>query len=980
MNRHRIACLACASLLAGHLLTASEVPGLVGATLLVNPSQVVASGLQKVHGTAVVTVTTQRDYLGRVRCMPEDPLVLWRPLPPQDRCGTTGLYRVWPYLCAPSHPNRSVVCQFDGIISNCQPGSGGGGEPPPFAAQIVHVDLDVDSDNDSDPLAGQKRPSRSDDEDAVEFPSEPELPGLVLITNRGFEEGGYGDGSAPVEDRRKDGIDPTDLDLSQGRLEIRGGKAGYAELLYPEQLYRIYRSAGSGWSWWRSGERIRLAPGSYAILLEGIDPGMGTTFVTFIPDDLSSGGQPAIDKQRVTVVDIALQVDRDRNGTVGEEATDLTWTTHPLRFWTNNDREGTDRDASGAVVEIDQEPGSPDYDNDRWTSGRTARLRDLEDCNRMRLVVRGIDEHLRAGRMSVALRWDDDGGGLKLKGYWNEDQDLGMDYLRTAAAGERFCAYARLLAEAVGSDQAEIPVGQRSLVPGSGGYHSPWLWDAIGTAQRGGGSGSLQRGRLGVVVRWGTGRSARPIAWYRHLHLALSDARRWYEHDTCGDFTASRFDQRPHAPRQAGDGDYRYTPGEPSLWVQDADKLRNPDLNNSKIKVMVFIHGYRMQPWERRAFAETMLKRLYWQDFGGRIVLLSWPTEYVSGTLGQLFSPANYDRSEVVARLAGREVALANWLGGVSSRLDVDPEDVTITCHSMGNVVLSSIVRAHAAHGQSGQIAGSYLALQSADVAAAYHQAAGPLTAIEDLPPGLLGGIISDIDGSVMANALAPDLFRYDAPRLARPIPPGGLGVHEEVLDPDTGAGLRSPEDGAAYARGVLDAFTRKINLFNANDYATAASWYVNAAYRAQGPVGEGDTGYGFRRLPQRDQPGWFSDQWLAQRNDSNVPAWINDGPWFPISRRGRLFYQSLPWQMESVDLNRWTERAVILSMITTPRSRALGAHTDGLALAFSAINGRLMYGLTNSDFHHSYQFNYSIQTTREIFAGIRSIILGSAP
>lgn len=240
--------------------------------------------------------------------------------------------------------------------------------------------------------------------------------------------------------------------------------------------------------------------------------------------------------------------------------------------------------------------------------------------------------------------------------------------------------------------------------------------------------------------------------------------------------------------------------------------------------------------------------------------------------------------------------------------------------------------------------------------------------------------MIEETDPGVFANVLAPDVFRYDAPRLWRPVPAGGLGAAESVVVPDNGSGLRSPEDGWAYARQVADAFGRKVNLYNANDYATAGSWYVNAAFRTESAVGEGDTGYGFRRVIQTERPGVFRDDWLANRNDGNVPAWINDGPFFPIGRRGRHFYQALPWMAESLDLNRWTERAVILSMITTPRSRSVGAHVDGLHVVFETVNGAAKFGMTNSDLHHSYQFNLNIQTTRAVFTSIRSLILGSNP
>ena len=43
---------------------------------------------------------------------------------------------------------------------------------------------------------------------------------------------------------------------------------------------------------------------------------------------------------------------------------------------------------------------------------------------------------------------------------------------------------------------------------------------------------------------------------------------------------------------------------------------------------ILFVHGWRMQRWERIVFAQTAFKRLWHSGYKGRFGFFSWPTEY----------------------------------------------------------------------------------------------------------------------------------------------------------------------------------------------------------------------------------------------------------------------------------------------------------------------------------------------------------------
>jgi hypothetical protein len=104
----------------------------------------------------------------------------------------------------------------------------------------------------------------------------------------------------------------------------------------------------------------------------------------------------------------------------------------------------------------------------------------------------------------------------------------------------------------------------------------------------------------------------------------------------------------------------------------------------------MFVHGWRMQEWERVAFAETTFKRMYWSGFKGQFGMFDWPTQWVDQPSAD---PGNFDRSEFLAWNSARGLRAA--LRSLSAEALPVGGRLAVMAHSMGNVVLSEALYQH---------------------------------------------------------------------------------------------------------------------------------------------------------------------------------------------------------------------------------------------------------------------------------------------
>ena len=140
---------------------------------------------------------------------------------------------------------------------------------------------------------------------------------------------------------------------------------------------------------------------------------------------------------------------------------------------------------------------------------------------------------------------------------------------------------------------------------------------------------------------------------------------------------------------------------------------------------MVLVHGWNMTDgtqtrgpatdW-KRAFAETALKRLYWQGFRGNVAAFDWPTfadqeGILQGDLA--FFNFTYNASEYQAFRSGR--SLMTFL---ADKKATGP--VHLLAHSMGIVEAAEALRQWTAAGNGQALVSNYVAMQGALSAGGY--------------------------------------------------------------------------------------------------------------------------------------------------------------------------------------------------------------------------------------------------------------------
>jgi hypothetical protein len=130
-----------------------------------------------------------------------------------------------------------------------------------------------------------------------------------------------------------------------------------------------------------------------------------------------------------------------------------------------------------------------------------------------------------------------------------------------------------------------------------------------------------------------------------------------------------------------------------------------------------------MSPFDKDAFAETALKRLYWQGYTNRFGSLRWPTTYgfQDKILDIVLDPDNYDNGEIAAWHSAE--GLRQHLLNLNARY---PGKVYMLAHSMGNIVAGEALALNAEKYGGGQIVNTYVASQAAVPLHCYDPSAPP--------------------------------------------------------------------------------------------------------------------------------------------------------------------------------------------------------------------------------------------------------------
>jgi len=379
------------------------------------------------------------------------------------------------------------------------------------------------------------------------------------------------------------------------------------------------------------------------------------------------------------IPDMIIAADADRNGVVDfTNRVDRTSTNQPFTFWINDDYDyGNDDTAS----DLEPVPGFADsnYPTIQWT-------RDLEDFARIQFKIEGLPGNLltNAG-LETCIYLTNLVGAPSVRLFPSVETNGGLGYLTNVVT-----ATAQVRAGQLGvlADGTPLAVASTNwITSGSNRFFLPMIFEGILTGQ--------------CVIAFGLcSNGGPPLAVSRPFYLNLQSVTNMYEHWTVGDNTNTDWSMIPNrATRVAGSQVY----GAP----QDA----------SDLDFILFVHGWRMVPWERRAFASTAYKRLWQLGYKGRFGLYSWPTDWTDTTLWDMRTTANrqnYDRSE--QRAWNSAIGLFDLLVNLNVKQQYH---VRMIAHSMGNVVASEALRLRGLETRPPLIQ-SYIASQAASVAHAY--------------------------------------------------------------------------------------------------------------------------------------------------------------------------------------------------------------------------------------------------------------------
>ncbi len=471
-----------------------------------------------------------------------------------------------------------------------------------------------------------------------------------------------------------------------------------------------------------------------------------------------------VDLNRDTAIDFASDADR----------------TAPDRrfvFWINNDRDIFDP-KENEQDDVDPATGAPDFQH-----MMIACARDLEDFVRIHIrAPDGFDAESSAWQVKLSIT-DVVEGTPAVNVFPAVRPDL--NYLSDANVAAQ--QIARVAPTPV-LDAAGVEIERSLFVTVGQMMIAPLLLEGRGIGK---GALTVQFFKAGTLVA------------ADQVHLDLRHINTLYDHWTVGDTAAAALNADT-IPAQATQIGTRVPP------------VENPGT------YFLFVHGWRMLPWERRAFAETAFKRMWHLGYRGGFGFFSWPTEWNKPGARLLFDIQNYDRSE---RKAWRS---APGLRGVLAQLSQRAPRFTAMAHSMGNIVVSEALLLEAQQNAPNpqRLVRLYVASQAASVAGAY-DAAAPIVRKPKIPDVYASYPVTGrpyFDGFGVAAGTVVNFFnRQDyalTNRLVWPFnqktkPDSGFGYESgEFFQEDSGGNrtvFRFPGDHAVIFAHIAPAHSRAL-------------------------------------------------------------------------------------------------------------------------------------------------------------------------
>lgn len=831
------------------------------------------------------------------------------------------------------------------------------------------IDLDIDSDNDN----GFSLPDRSPLEELMEsFP----LGGKMVAATTGDIDGdgridfadvdGIADGRyVPLVLELPSSLDAaqwTDLvvtfDYDASNPHHITGSGSVEDPFQPNDgLLRLWRTdAGTakdyGTDWIAPNTPISFSdlgvtPGSLnsiTLFVEAVRPFQEPVTISVSVDltgDVWSG--TLSDSVRVAGTSATLHLDANHDGVVQSDGSDATDRTNPFRFWVNNDIDAWDDESEVAVDATTATGGRTDgststVGRDNGLQPNSAHIkasveRDLEDFTRGGIWIDGylgslfnrIDFSLEnASDSSLAVRVHASAGlGQVAPGSLSASAHL-LDSAIHADAITRVHSYNhsdhnayRDVTVGTAASISNAHIWGTPGVPGTAGWGEPQTWrlEALDQNQsafilpflmEGEGEGS---GDLVVRVYDNLGN----VQATSRIQIELLDVRDLYEHWTHAGALGDRLYNDATDPKAAA-------------WhlgrniVQTADSGTNARAYANEDEVLIFVHGWRMNPEHRRQFAETAYKRLYWQGYQGSMALYSWPTLYHDAEISDYWGdPGNFNKSEEVAWHAAEGLHQL-----LSDKINLHgSDDVSVIAHSMGGIVTSEALKMLADNDQRIDTA---ILSQAAVSAHFYNGSVGP----REYP---------DMSHISPLLSIARELLPYHFGSKIRVGTTDYWYYHGlPYVGPDAVGGMRPR------FHTIDDATTKLINFYNPSDYALGG-WEYNMTFtrplEAEGVTGD-------------DFPGFATLKYEVDRfTDSSVYRVGANGV------RTRLTTGGL------IDDTYETYAHTLSSISNAIGQLDISTATDGNVVFDGFVDLKTSFGFSNASSDHSGQFYGSISDSK---------------
>ncbi|MCM2264957.1 MAG: alpha/beta hydrolase [Desulfuromonadales bacterium] len=569
--------------------------------------------------------------------------------------------------------------------------------------------------------------------------------GAFILLNNDFDEQDA-DPAVTLPDAATPAIVEADDELKRAWLQIDDstGQGGSWQVRAgdPSRL-RIYHQQDGVWVEFKPTdppEPVAAFPAVIPLYLEGLAESTvlrgDALTATFFP----AGGVMLSDAVPVTTIKLDMAVDGNRDRKIlFDESKDES-----ALFWVNNDHDVQDTE-DGRPVEDDVETGDDSVD------AQISCKRDLEDFSRLHILLGTLGA---PGPMTYTLRMvaDDD----KIQPMVNifpainlSDGYLGLpsDQATPEQPDEQI---AKTLLAAVGKLPVTLPANSLTLTG-----ENPFLFEGRMPGN----------GRLMLTAN----HQGFPVAT-RNVALELVDPTWFYDH-----FVVSQADNQT-------DNSVNATVNPEGMAANASRRGLYQPANDEYV---LYVHGWNMQPWEKRRWAETIFKRLWWQGYQGKVGVFDWPCN----TFNLVPGPTNYDRSEFKAWQS------ATALKGVVEQLSKSHSgQIRLLAHSQGNVVAGEALRL----GAPGLVH-TYVASQAALSASFYNQ--------YDQTTGPAPGY------AVALEPQTPDVLAF--------YPPEGKRPYLENVPGKVGG--------------------RMVSYFNVEDYALATatlSWEDNNRYKPDESIG----------------------------------------------------------------------------------------------------------------------------------------------